>query len=320
MKGELKMSRQIINLLNQLFCSRAYGALRSYSSSLGILASFTLFTGNFAQGSAGIPKVIYGNDDRLDLYEVTNPLHQRLAHATVALVTTSSLVPSQQGLFDLLGQNLMQSLNVCATERFAVQQTSAFCSGVIVGPDLVLTAGHCIEDGESCTNTRFVVGFGLTLPKQTRVDHISGMNVYNCREIVAHELSPQKGDYSLVQVDRPFRDVEIASLNRTEDAPVGTPLTLIGHPSGLPVKVAAGASVRANRAPTFFVANTDSYAGNSGSAVFNSVTGTLEGILVNGAPDYERSQSGCIQSVHCTENGCRGEHVTKIGLVKNFIP
>lgn len=271
--------------------------------------------------SEGMPKVIYGKDDRLDLYQVTNPLFQRLARSTVALINARQLRPGQQDEFTLMGETLVQSQHVCTTERFANQQTAAFCSGVIVGPDLVLTAGHCLDASSTCQNTRFIVGYALSQLEQTEVSQIPARNVYTCKSVVAQEYSHFEGDYSLVQVDRPFQDVEIATLNRTGNISVGTPLVLMGHPSGLPLKIAAGATVRDNRRLSVFVTNTDSYAGNSGSPVFNSETGNLEGVLVSGERDFlpQPRNGGCFESFHCSLTGCSGESVTRISLITGLI-
>ena len=46
-----------------------------------------------------------------------------------------------------------------------------------------------------------------------------------------------------------------------------TPLVVIGHPSGLPTKIADGAWVRNNESEYYFVTNLDTFGGNSGSAV-----------------------------------------------------
>ena len=69
----------------------------------------------------------------------------------------------------------------------------------------------------------------------------------------------------------------------------------------------------------YFVANLDTYGGNSGSAVFNTDTGLVEGILVRGENDFVYS-NGCRVSNVCPAPGCRGEDVTKISELANLIP
>ena len=58
--------------------------------------------------------------------------------------------------------------------------------------------------------------------------------------------------------------------------------------------------------------------GNSGSAVFNSATGLVEGILVRGEQDYVL-KGDCRVSNVCPVDGCRGEDVTKISNVADKI-
>jgi len=98
---------------------------------------------------------------------------------------------------------------------------------------------------------------------------------------------------------------------------VGDGLTVIGYPAGLPLKVAGGAQVRDIQAQ-HLVANLDTYGGNSGSAVFNSLTGEVEGILVRGELDYTY-ENNCRVSNRCSDGGCRGEDVTLFERVLPYI-
>src|SRR6185295_6557109 len=96
-------------------------------------------------------------------------------------------------------------------------------------------------------------------------------------------------------------------------------IIVIGHPAGLPTKVAGGAAVRDEKPAGYFTANLDTYGGNSGSAVFNAVTGLVEGILVRGENDYVWKGSCRVSNV-CTNEGCRGEDVTKVSALADIIP
>ena len=94
---------------------------------------------------------------------------------------------------------------------------------------------------------------------------------------------------------------------------------MIGHPSGLPTKFAGGAAVRNNQQNAFFVANLDTYGGNSGSPVFNSNTHAVEGILVRGETDFVQ-QGNCNVSLVCPSTGCRGEDCTRTTEFEQFVP
>jgi hypothetical protein len=95
-------------------------------------------------------------------------------------------------------------------------------------------------------------------------------------------------------------------------------LVVVGHPSGLAVKIAAGATVRSNLESAYFVANLDTYGGNSGSAVFNEQTGLIEGILVRGETDF-KYKNGCYVSNICDVDGCRGEDVTRVSEILSHV-
>ena len=95
---------------------------------------------------------------------------------------------------------------------------------------------------------------------------------------------------------------------------------VIGHPVGLPLKVAAGASVRDAGKIGYFVADLDTFGGNSGSPVFNTATKKIEGILVRGDTDFIKSPAGCTTMATYEQTSGRGEDVTKISVVTADIP
>jgi V8-like Glu-specific endopeptidase len=120
-------------------------------------------------------------------------------------------------------------------------------------------------------------------------------------------------DYALIRLDRKVVGRTPLKYRKSGKIAEGQEIVVIGHPTGLPTKVAGGANVRENHRDVFFNANLDTFGGNSGSAVFNADTGEVEGILVRGEQDYEYDWSkGCRVVYKCTDDGCRGEDVTRI--------
>jgi V8-like Glu-specific endopeptidase len=83
------------------------------------------------------------------------------------------------------------------------------------------------------------------------------------------------------------------------------------------MKIAANALVRSNTQAKYFSATTDSYAGNSGSPVFDQATGLVEGIHVRGEADTITS-GGCQISKVCAETGCRAEDATRTTALPLF--
>jgi hypothetical protein len=108
-------------------------------------------------------------------------------------------------------------------------------------------------------------------------------------------------DYAIIELDREVLDREPVRLNLDSIARKDDRLLIMGHPMGLPLKVASNARVIKN-GKKFFATNLDSFQGNSGSPVFNVNTGEVEGILVRGKADTLRANS-CSKINYCDENG-----------------
>jgi len=279
----------------------------------------TVFSYSIAEGkdSKSIkPRVIYGTDDRLDIYQVTEAKSLQLASSTVALIRSDDLTVKNSDTFTISTSSYASTYNLCQEEPFYDQRTAAFCSGFLVAPDIIVTAGHCVTSEQSCKNTSFVFDFAVKSrgenPSEARKD-----DVYNCQRLIATKAVSNGADYAVIKLDRAVTNRQPLEIRRTGQSAVGDALTVIGHPAGLPTKVSGGAKVRSLKSG-FLVANLDTYGGNSGSAVFNDRTGEVEGILVRGEVDYTY-KGNCMVSNVCTEGGCRGEDVTYISEVLQFL-
>ena len=261
-------------------------------------------------------KVVYGDDDRQDVYQVTNEALLRMSQGTCALVSPSNIDRQADGRYRLSGTTLGAARDLCASEPFRDQPTAAFCSGFLVSQDVVATAGHCVP-ADGCDGTAFVFDYKM-IDSTTAKMVIEQDNVYFCEEVVGHRLSGGV-DYALVRLDRPVTGRQPVEIRRSGRVPDRTPLVMVGHPSGLPQKIAGGARVRDNSASSHFVANTDSYGGNSGSPIFNEFTNEVEGILVRGVADYV-SEGNCYVSNHCSDAGCDGEDATRTTHFSGLLP
>lgn len=262
-------------------------------------------------------KVVYGQDDRLDVFETTNNLHLELAESTAAMISSGSL--KVDGANVRVTGSSLQSRGICATAKFSKQVTAANCSGFLVGDDLLVTAGHCIRSQYDCSSWKWVFDFAVNDASETGAEVVvPADSVYGCKEIVSQSLnSRNQDDFALIRLDRKVTDraaLRVRTEGRVADK---APIVVIGHPTGLPTKVSAGANVRRNNNDIYFVANLDTFGGNSGSAVFDAETGLVEGILVRGENDYVYdSAQGCRVPQQCDNDSCRGEDVTRITNIK----
>jgi V8-like Glu-specific endopeptidase len=280
--------------------------------------------------------VVYGDDNRsntaLDEVLTHNPeLSQEealmlleMGRATAGMVelgkhvkkkNDGSMVPMKE-----LG-TLMEKRELCAGENFENEYVLPVCSGFLVGPDLLVTAGHCV-DREDYKDKVWLFGYDSSFafdPNPT----FSPDHVYFTKEVVLWEKNTYSHkDYALVRLDRKVLGVKPFKIRTTGKAEKGTLLAIIGHPSGLTTKISSGGAKildasEENRLKT----NVDSFAGNSGSPVINIKTGKVEGILVSGAEDYVSgdNEDDFCEKVNARDEKEGEEYITRISLVASSI-
>ncbi len=266
-------------------------------------------------------KVVYGSDDRIDVYAETDAKRLAWAAATCALVSAGQMTDNGDGTFTLnVSEYTVSGRPACAEEPFGDQPTAPFCTGFVVGDALIATAGHCYDQGD-LSSVRFLFGFQMANASDP-VTTFDDTQVYSGVEVVGHQLQGDF-DYTVIRVDRPITaaGARPLELRRSGVIPVGTKVGVIGHPSGLPMKIAFGDAtvVRDNTNEGFFLANLDTYGGNSGSPVFNAETGVVEGILVRGETDFD-IRGTCFVSNQVPNDGGSGESVSKSLTFAEFVP
>lgn len=254
--------------------------------------------------------ILYGEDDRHEIFAESSPRIVDAWRATGALVHLSALQDNGDETWTLTGPTLQRSLFACQDERFGNQPLIARCSGFLVRSDMIATAGHCVF--EALNDYRFVFGFRMLDPS-TVVCTVPDELVYKIDSVVAQSLDEASGsDWALLQLTERVTHTDPLRLRPSGTIAEGAEVLVIGHPIGLPAKIADGARVLDNSRPAFFATDLDAYGGNSGSAVFNSETLEVEGILVRGELPEFVVDGECRRSRICQPGECRGEEVTRV--------
>ncbi|MBO6516133.1 MAG: ankyrin repeat domain-containing protein [Bacteroidia bacterium] len=228
---------------------------------------------------------------------------------------------------------------VDATVRFRNQPAMGGCTGFLIAPDIMVTAGHCISsdqheitDGKVVFHKSYFNKYGdftynqkkwvfdytndISMTKKSLksgeeyyVATIPTSNQYTVKRVLKSVLDNKRNlDYAVIQLDRPtsrdpFRFRTGAKIAK------GDNLAMIGSPSGLPLKLSDGAKVTINSGDTWFGTNLDAFGGNSGGPVYNKAGQNLiEGILVRGRIDkglkgfYVDESCGCVKEVKYENN------------------
>jgi hypothetical protein len=265
-----------------------------------------------------INKGIFGPDDRQDLFRLEARRNELIANganadffngallnanATCCLIRENQIFQTGSGNSKLFTTPFSESqhdtLKLCPSERFFSQPIGSFCTGFLVASDVVVTAGHCI-DASNISGARFVFGFRMT-DENTPVTSFTKDQVYGASAIIDRKLDAATGeDWAVVRLNRAVVGVTPLKFRQSGKIADSEKVYVIGYPSGLPCKVSDNATVNQNNDGFVFTSNLDTYAGNSGSPVFNRVTHEVEGILVRGGEDFKFVTDvlgGCIQSV-----------------------
>lgn len=268
----------------------------------------------FSPKALAADKGIYGTDDRKDIFEAA-PAYRKIARSVAAVM--SGIMPAGNGMVELDLHDLKTSFNLCDSERFGGQPADSFCTASLVGPDLVLTAGHCVASAEVCRGKQFVFGYVMGAAGEWP-SRLPASDIYTCAEIVA---SANKGteDFAVVRLDRPVTDREPLAVDRSGPPAPGDGVFAIGTPLGVPLKVADNARVRKVGVDSF-ISDLDTFGGNSGSPVFNARTGLIAGVLIAGGQDLAVKDEVCVISYVTGQDEGDGEWAASASQFSSFIP
>jgi V8-like Glu-specific endopeptidase len=240
---------------------------------------------------------IYGIDDRIEANQNNNPYLSKVISSTAAMIANEFITPAAGNNVEITAPLFKEIYRLCPTERFRDQITAANCSGTLIGKDIILTAGHCFaEAGLDCKGYSWVFDYRLNNNGSNKFI-LPRTNVYKCKQILKKVEDKKRNiDYALIRLDRDVLDRVAVDLRLTGDIEQKSKMAAIGHPRGLPTKIAQHGDVQ-EIMPDSFRTNLDTYTMNSGSGVFNEATGELEGVLISGAKDFSpASNSSCNQS------------------------
>ena len=122
-----------------------------------ITLSIGILTFQSAIASGSKVDIIYGEDNRIETYEATKRI-QKLAASTAGMINTKKTIKVGKNTM-LPPYTIADDMGLCKSERFSDQPSAVSCSGFLVGPDLLVTAGHCIQTQKDCDDVSWVFDY-----------------------------------------------------------------------------------------------------------------------------------------------------------------
>ena len=124
-----------------------------------ITALFMLISLN----SYAVDKIIYGNDNRL---EISKFHAAHLGEGVAVMIHKKNLKKIRKENHFILSkkvENLKSSHGLCKKNRFLDQPTAGACTGFLVSPKILLTAGHCFRllTRSSCRSFHWVFDYKM---------------------------------------------------------------------------------------------------------------------------------------------------------------
>jgi len=151
-------------------------------------------------------------------------------------------------------------------------QSAKYCSGSLIGSNLFLTAGHCVDST--------TVGDYVAFNYERAANSTTVLTQTHVRINAVLEDEVGGLDYAIVRLDGTPGATWGISAVAAGDPTVGAAITIIGHPNAEPKQIEAG-TVASFTTNYLRYGNLDTLGGSSGSGVLDS-SGRIVGVHTNG--------------------------------------
>jgi hypothetical protein len=221
-----------------------------------------------------------------------------VARSVAAIVRRSALKQVSSGWVlhvDSL-KKTEKGTNLCTNDRdYGCPAAKIFGTGFLVEENVIATAGHVayMKNGDygDFLDSAYVLFDYTWGPGNTAITDFTNDQVYEAKSVLARRYDTED-DWALIELDRAVVGRTKLECRAAGQVSGSARVYMIGHPSGLPQRLAPSAEVFDTTVCSYFYAGLDSWPGNSGSPVFNAATNLVEGLLVRDILPYEEC-CGC---------------------------
>ncbi|MBN20907.1 MAG: hypothetical protein CL678_06410 [Bdellovibrionaceae bacterium] len=261
---------------------------------------------------------IFGEDSRIDAFEIQSSFWREKSKAVVA-IRKKGVFNRNPHLQSLSIKHALKTLkeekNLCSGESFEFQYSLSECSGVLVAPDLVLTAGHCVKD-HPCNGKGIEVytDFEISDPHSS-LQKLHRDQSHACIRKIHTEYPLLNGtnymggqDIALIQISPPIKDRNPVSIDYVGSFEPQASVRAMGFPSGIPLKQSRGFFKGISAPNQMIWTDVDTVKGSSGSPLFKESDGNLIGIITlsDQKKAYQKKKySKCSRLIDCEKENCK---------------
>ena len=148
---------------------------------------------------------LYGVDNRSEFYELKDKKIKELSHAMAYQVERHyELRGWTFNRFWTILTQPFQDRGICSTEKYSNQPSMRNnCTGILIAPKLILTAGNCITD-HYCKNDLYYWMFDYKLKNESSFDvKRSRKNFFLCKRVVKRIYDPNSAmSYAVIELKK----------------------------------------------------------------------------------------------------------------------
>lgn len=236
---------------------------------------------------------ILGEDNRIAFEELQKFNPAILAEATATQLTAKYLTKIDDQTISYPTGKIQ---NQCPGEKFSDYRTLGGCSGFLIAPNILVTAGHCNDYSvPDCSDDAWLFHHYYS-PTESKAK-LKKEDLFYCSKVLAYEHN-QDADFAVLMLDRPVPNAKVLKVDSRDQSELNDPVAILGYPLGLPFTFTPGGRILTKN-KSYLQTDSDAFKNNSGSALVNMRTGLVEGILTNSKRGVTLNElDGCAESIH----------------------